>query len=624
MLFSGLRARTAVLCVMIGGVAVATCGCPRDGQLVPRITASRLSGIAPLPVFFDALASTLSDGDPAAAYYYWDFSDPESSHPGATGYCAGHVFEQPGTYNVVLRVADGGGYVAESVVTIDVKRFSGKTFYVSNSAGHDANSGLSKTSALKTFDTAMTKADEAVYAGDGKGVRVLFNRGDTFPTSKGKDWTRSFQANPLIFGAYGDGPRPVIQSSGDNLTFTSIRSVSGVRWVDLEFRSTYDISRDPTGYECNAKPHFRFLEGRDRCALRCKFTTAANPWLEVGTSVETRTDIFMVDCETYDCWNTTFLGGRGVAIIGNRMERTSFEHVLRVWMADKGVISENQLCDPSINSDLGRHALKLHSANLHDSIHTNHVVVSDNIFRGSVWPVTIAPTDAWKPEKISDIIFERNTIVEDSLSTRATQQALLVSARDVTVRNNLFTGATRRPYYFAVRIMDYNLPDLPAPANIRVLNNTVAHAVDTDGTAVLLYLDGAGISNVMAANNLVYAPRGDCKAGPATVMFLLDNGAKQANLVSHHNVLYAPLNDHFAVDNGAVLSLAQWQAYGQDAGSLKADPKIANLTAWNFHPAHNSPIAGKGVQTVWVKDALDGIPRPLDGACTPGALEPLQ
>lgn len=604
---------------MLGVLVVLSCGCPQNGELVAVITPSRVDGVAPLPVFFDALSSKLSDNDEHSAYYLWDFGDPQSAHPMATGFCTGHVYENPGTYTVVLRVVDGNGFATEKSVQINVRPFAGKTYYVSSTGGKDSNDGLSPQTALASFDAAMTKADSAMFTGgEQNGLRVLFKRGDRFVTANGKDWAKGFTTPAFVIGAYGDGPRPIIHNQGATAaTFTSIRAVTGIRWMDLEFTGTFDISKDPTGYECAAKPAFRFVEGGDRMALRCTYRGVANPWLEAGTNLAERTDIFMIDCEAYDCWNTTFIGGRRIAIIGNRLERTSYEHVLRVWFAEKGAITQNHIYDPSINSQLGRHALKLHSANHDPNYYTHHVVVSDNIFRGSVWPVTIAPQDAYKAEVIEDIVFERNVIVEDFLSTMPTQQGLLVSACDVTIRNNIFTGATRRPHYFAIRVIQYEGESV-VPKNIRVYNNTLSHGLSASATTIFLYLDGPNISGVHAANNLAYSPKG----GSASCMFFFSNGANPNGLISHNNMAYWPNGTTYVDNNGTKLSLSQWKALGQGVNSLQANPMLNGAASYNYKPAYGSPVTGKGTSSVRVRDDFNRNVRPLNQACAIGAIEP--
>ena len=73
-------------------------------------TPSRTRGVAPLAVFFDA-SQTTSVSYPKSfhhLHYAWDFSDPGSRRPQATGPVAAHVFESPGTYTVNLTVSGSG------------------------------------------------------------------------------------------------------------------------------------------------------------------------------------------------------------------------------------------------------------------------------------------------------------------------------------------------------------------------------------------------------------------------------------------------------------------------------------------------------------------------------------
>jgi len=77
---------------------------------LPMTTASRAQGFAPLAVHFSAVGSASGviqpqDGDFDRLSYTWDFGDANAgtwavdgrSRNHATGFVAGHVFEQPGT-----------------------------------------------------------------------------------------------------------------------------------------------------------------------------------------------------------------------------------------------------------------------------------------------------------------------------------------------------------------------------------------------------------------------------------------------------------------------------------------------------------------------------------------------
>src|SRR5687768_12167030 len=102
--FAALSARAACF---------TTAGTPAGSSVTVVMTPSRVSGVAPLAVFFDstgtvAVAGSLPTGRPFHDLSYcWDFGDPGSgafsltdngSKNEARGPVAGHVFQTPGTY----------------------------------------------------------------------------------------------------------------------------------------------------------------------------------------------------------------------------------------------------------------------------------------------------------------------------------------------------------------------------------------------------------------------------------------------------------------------------------------------------------------------------------------------
>jgi len=81
---------------------------------VADISATPISGEAPLLVTFDASASTDVDGD--ALSYSWDFGDGSI----VNGVTVENTFTSIGTYPVTLIVEDGNGGIDQAVITITV------------------------------------------------------------------------------------------------------------------------------------------------------------------------------------------------------------------------------------------------------------------------------------------------------------------------------------------------------------------------------------------------------------------------------------------------------------------------------------------------------------------------
>ena len=89
---------------------------PVTGNYIPqaKFTATATTGVAPLPVSFDASASWDLGG--MIVSYEWDFGDGGIG----AGTLIDHVFISPGTYTVTLTVVDDEGATAEKTAAISV------------------------------------------------------------------------------------------------------------------------------------------------------------------------------------------------------------------------------------------------------------------------------------------------------------------------------------------------------------------------------------------------------------------------------------------------------------------------------------------------------------------------
>lgn len=543
----------------------------------PMTTASRTTGVAPLAVFFDAAdevagnvggritfdwtSGVYQPPDMEGAHWSWNFGDPGSgtwsttgrSRNAATGYTAAHVFENPGTYDVSLTVTDTAGVARSYVQTITVTSFSGTTRWV---AAGGTGDGTSPSSPWGSADTGLA------WVAGRSNRRLLFNRGDTFSAS-----ARGISgvAGPGIIGAYGTGAKPVITSSvGTAGAAIDVSGGSDWRIMDLDLRPS---GGPGTGWSALSAGG----NARDVTYLRI----TANGWA-VGLGGSDQGDavdgLAVVDCEDGNTTPLTstgaggiaaYLSGRHLAILGNDIHDVQYDpsgkngsHVLRVPWAHHGVISHNRLWNPGCVSGYPndcRHALKLHSYE-HDSYgdgpDTMWVSITDNLVRGKAWSVAIGPEDGGRDERITHVIYERNRHWGEATVGRD----LMIWARNVIVRNNLFDGTGSGAYYAAVEVARRGIE--PPPDDVRIVNNT---AVRTSGG---LEFYGVALSsvdtNVRVRNNLV--------AGPGSGIAAMITGAAGSGYVADHNLVNsspgftAPSRGDFtlqpdtpAVDQGAAL-----------------------------------------------------------------------
>lgn len=570
-----------------------------SASLVP----SRTEGMAPLPVFFDATATELASGSLHNARFFWDFNDPSSPHPTASGFVSAHVFEQPGEYTVRLTITDATGPKVVTSVKITVNPFVGATYYVSSSLGNDTNNGLSERSPFKTFDHAMAKL-KSVLGGGPAAVRLLFRRADTFTTDG--VILSGCHGTPAILGAYGSGNRPLIQVSPTEIDVLNfLADNSGFRFLDLELRGNYSFT-SRTG-PCQTLIAL-YSRNHDFLLLRVHMQHSGLGFAMAGG--ENLKDIFIVDSAFTEVWGQgIYAGGSQLAIIGNEIIKSAYTHLLRVWRADKAFISRNVLRYPSFETNRGRHALKLHA----DGGHTRHVVVSENEFLGSSWSVTIAPQDTRAIEYLEHIVFERNRILSDSL----TNVGLVVIANDVTIRNNLFVrdACTSLEAYTPIRISTHEI--LPDSQRITVHNNTACDfRASYEAHFLEIYTTGTG--GVDLKNNLFYAPHA---LGNSVGIW---SASPLSGLTADHNLWYIPRNDGLVAyqPSGNVgYTLAAWQKIGKGLHSRIDDPKLGDPLHGNHRPVAGSPAIDGGTGSVGVFEAIDGERRPLGASTDIGAFE---
>ena len=154
--------------------------------------------------------------------------------------------------------------------------------------------------------------------------------------------------------------------------------------------------------------------------------------------------------------------------------------------------------------------------------YTEQVVISDNVFTGAAgvaWTVSLEPQNENANERLRDIIVERNWF---RATDGATQVALLMSAANATIRNNIcdMSGGFndgQTCYEVSRRGIE------PNPINARIYNNTAyGGTATTDFEAVSL---GSSSTGAAVINNLGSAPN----AGARTMISGSPSGLVQSN-----------------------------------------------------------------------------------------------
>ena len=97
------------------------------------------------------------------------------------------------------------------------------TYYVSSSAGDDANNGTSPGAAWKSVDKTKTWGDVHPYQ---PGDSILFKRGDVFDGQLRLALLGS-AGSPIVIGAYGSGPKPIIRGDLFDRTWEAIPGRTG-------------------------------------------------------------------------------------------------------------------------------------------------------------------------------------------------------------------------------------------------------------------------------------------------------------------------------------------------------------------------------------------------------------
>ena len=558
-----------------------------NGSINISVNTSRVTGIAPLSVFFDATSTTgLADNgffsDNAAymdATFSWNFDadniDSNGKYKKASGFLTAHVFEHSGTYRVQLNVYDAVGNAASKDIYITVNDFTGNTYYVSSNSSYasDSNDG----SIVHPFLTPK-------YALTGShmqpNTRILFKQGDTFNTSFFYVWDYD---GPVIIDSYfDDGTASGYPSSStDNAEIHSTEADSGYATFSLYTDDWRVMNLEVTSGGNSYNEGIRYPSGigfSQNSTNNLKYRVVEHYLGGLGLSPNGQYNT-IAECEYYNVNSTGFSSSEfgdindGGAIIGNWVhDKTGDdeEHIFRLQGGSRYFIANN-IFGPNILVNYDALTIRGNS---------EKVVIYKNKLMGYVQAIWPQNRDSAK-EYQHHCIFDSNLIIGQGVYSLDRNTGIALRAKDIVVRNNIIYD-----YKYGVSIDNDTV--VGASRRIKVYNNTFINPRASD-TFNSMYVD-ANCYDIEIKNNIMLDIGGSIDS--YSDFLIIGNGSVFGGS-SDYNICYGTgWGASLTLFDG--LTLAAWQSSTtNDLHSSIANPQLIS-TDYNSvdfcKPQTNSPV----------------------------------
>lgn len=431
-------------------------------MLTPKMVCSKITGFAPLAVFFDATDTldTATTQPIKNCHFQWTFDDPNSgvwingALPGRSknkhqGFVAAHTFENPGTYTITLKVTSANkvttGTISQVITVTDFNTvYPDSTYYLANGATPvpGVNGVPGSTNVNKCVGGITTLDQVATYLASNR--RVLLKRGDTFTTVAGI----SFRFSNLVLSSYGSGssPRIVKDSSGVASYGTIINYSAGSSGLADNFILTdIDIEGDYLGMGVFGLNAIDSTYNISNILIKNVNTSKVGLAFHMndGSSI-TPSNIFI---DTLSCTDVQASSGsnciwgqaRNFAHQGSFYDRDHrTEHGERHMFLSKAVIANNTYANPGPQKGL----LSLRppnfiagSGDIPPGTYTEYIQVSGNHFRpiGTNGPSGLTSGNVNMDGRFRYIIFEKNLYTD--INTSANMIGLM--GTNCVARNNI-------------------------------------------------------------------------------------------------------------------------------------------------------------------------------------------
>ncbi|MCI0630485.1 MAG: PKD domain-containing protein, partial [Phycisphaerales bacterium] len=475
-------------------------------------TAGAISGPAPFAVHVHGLDSTVGAGNELTARYQWDFGDPSGQYNKFAGWNAAHIYNQPGTYTLKLKLTNHAGQVNAKTITVTINPANRTAIYVSPS-GSDSNSGLSPDQAVKTVAKAATLL--------GNNKAILFERGGSWNVSS----TVNISQNNVLIGSYGSGSLPLLNwttpgnypgilhltGDADDIVIQNMAFDSDFAPNNLIVRAIHPHGRNVTVRNCHfAKVSYAMNTGAGAVQ---RFLTLDNTAGELGA---------------YYVWGE----GNDHTHLGNTVAGSVDEHVLRL-VADRVNISYNHFTNDAksnIWAMLGDHC---YIAN--NTLIDGRVIIGPNHALGS------------PSERFQWVVFENNEMFNHGV-------VVYSGAEHLMARNNVinYDGGNCFDIWGYLPAMDRTTKF------IQLLNNTAFNDSNQWGRFVKI---GDGAETLTVRNNLYCAPALNANNGSQNVR---SDDNSLAGHTFQNNLWSTPNTGNYPhTINGGGQTVTQWANYPQ-------------------------------------------------------------
>lgn len=543
-----------------------TGGNPNAPLPTPVITIMSTSGMAPFAVHVNGLSSTLGIGDLLTARFEWDFGDPNGQFNKLVGWNAAHIYDQPGTYTITLKLTNQAGGQAVATKQVTVTAPNRTTIYVATN-GNDSNPGTSENAPIRTAARAAQLVND--------NTRILFRRAGTYDISS----TFHINKQNVVIGAYGNGAKPVLHWTV-NSNYAAIMSMGSQAKNVVVQDLTFDSPFTPN----NLIVRGIHPNGSNVTVRNCHFDDVS-----YAMNTEQGVDGFLVLNNTADAIGAYLVWAQGHdhTYLGNTVANSMHEHNIRIGGAKRLLIAHNDLTNTNKSTIWG--------------MLTEHCYITGNVLREGRFLAGPNFAVGSPSERSRWIVFEGNEIINEGL-------IIYAGAENVMIRNNV----VRNNGGEAFSIWGYHSAMNRTTRNVTVVNNTAINNSSSYGRFIKF---GKGAENLTVANNLYVAPSFNTSMGGGNVV--TDENQLAAGQRFHNNYWanpYSGSKHHFLGGNG--LTPSQWEALTQCQNEKYRSFTTSDLSA-TFEPQFN---ANTGVAVPGVHVDFYGKPRSLAGAVTVGAV----